>query len=139
MSEDTDFNLRCLIAGKKCLYAPSAVVHHKYRASIDAAPALEMTLLAARNEAMVVAKDLPATILILTPVLWPWRLLRQTLPARPSKWHLAPMLVRELPRRLRAESEGLRMGWAKRAAVQRTKAIGTLEIMRWLVYGEGRI
>ena len=35
MSEDTDFNLRCLIAGKRCLYVPAARVRHKLRASID--------------------------------------------------------------------------------------------------------
>jgi GT2 family glycosyltransferase len=137
MSEDTDFNLRCLIAGKSCLYVPSARVRHKYRASIDTEPVRAMSLLAARNEAIVATKDLPAELLPLMALLSAYRFIRQTLPVRPSKWHLVPRLLRQSPARLRAEVEGARMGLAKRPEVWRHRAIGTLEIVRWLVRGAG--
>lgn len=69
-----------------------------------------MTRLAMRNAAMVAAKDLPAAILVFAPILSPWRLIRQTLPVRPSNWHLAPMLVRQAPaprRRVRRCAHGV--------------------------------
>ncbi|MDY0340250.1 MAG: glycosyltransferase family 2 protein, partial [Coriobacteriia bacterium] len=59
MSEDTDINIRALIAGKKCIYVPTATVYHKMRATIDSEPSERMMLLGARNEAMVAGKDLP--------------------------------------------------------------------------------
>jgi GT2 family glycosyltransferase len=137
MSEDTDFNLRCLIAGKRCVYVPKARVRHKFRASIQTEPVWEMTRLAARNEAIVAVKDLPAEVLLLLPILWPYRFIRQTLPVRPSKWHLAPMLLRQAPGRLMAEVEGARLGLAKRPGVWRLKATETSEILRWLLKGAG--
>ena len=91
-----------------------------------------------RNAAMVAAKDLPAAILVFAPILSPWRLTRQTLPVRPSNWHLAPMLVRQAPARLAAECEGVCMGWAKRPDVWRARTTGTLGILRWLVLGVGQ-
>jgi GT2 family glycosyltransferase len=139
LSEDTDFNLRCLIAGKRCLYVPEARVRHKLRASIDTIPVREMTRLAARNEAIVAAKDLPAWILLLAPILWPYRFVRQTVPVRPSKWHLWPMLLRQAPRRFQAEVEGFRLGLTKRPEVWRLKAIGTFQIIRWLLKGSGPV
>jgi GT2 family glycosyltransferase len=139
MSEDTDFNLRCLIADRRCLFVPDALVRHKFRASIDTAPAWDMTRLAIRNEAMVVAKDLPPALLAVSPAFWLWRFFRQTLPVRPSKWHLVPMLVRQTPRRLEAEVEGIRWGWRKRSDVWRRRRASMQEIMRWLLYGVGEV
>lgn len=137
MSEDTDFNLRCLIAGKRCLYVPGALVRHKYRATIQTEPIWAMTRLATRNEAMVAAKDLPAAVLPLIPFIWAYHFLRQTFPVRPSKWHLVPALLRQTPRRIPAELEGARMGLAKRRTVWRLQKVGTLEILRWLLRGHG--
>ena len=137
MSEDTDFNLRCLIAGKRCLYVPAARVRHKFRASIGTESVWEMTRLAARNEAIVAAKDLPVEVLLLTPILWPYRFIRQTLLVRPSTWHLVPMLLRQSPGRFRAEVAGACIGLAKRPEVWRRKATGTCEIIRWLLKGSG--
>jgi GT2 family glycosyltransferase len=137
MHEDTDFNLRCLIAGKRCLYVPGARVLHKWRASIDTEPAPQMTRLLARNEAIVAAKDLPTRLLVLRAMLWGYLAFRQTVPLRPSKWRLLPMLVRQAPERFRADVEGFRMGREKRAEVWRLKAVGTREITRWLRKGSG--
>jgi hypothetical protein len=115
------------------------VVHHKYRASIDTAPVWQMTRLAIRNEAMVAVKDLPAVVLALSPLVWSWRFFRQTLPVRPSKWHLVPMLVRQSSQRLQAEFEGVRLGWSKRPDVWRRRGASTAEIVRWLLHGVGDV
>ena len=139
MSEDTDFNLRCLLAGKKCLYVPGAVIRHKYRASIDTVSASRMDRLAMRNEAIVIAKDLPAELLVLVPLLWPWRFVRHTFPVRPSKWHRIPQLLRQSPDRLRAEAEGLRLGWEKRRAGAPRGAARRRDVLRWLAKGSGPV
>jgi GT2 family glycosyltransferase len=139
MSEDTDFNLRCLIAGKRCLYVPAARVQHKLRATIDAEPAWAMTRLGARNEAIAAAKNLPTVVLLLTSILWPYRLLRSTVLLRPSKWRLVPKLLRQAPGRCRAEVEGFRLGLAKRPEVWRLKRVGTITILRWLLKGSGPV
>jgi len=139
MSEDTDFNLRCLLAGKKCLYVPAAVVRHKYRASIDTVSVSRMDRLAMRNEAMVVTKDLPLELLAVVPLLWPWRFLRHTFPVRPSKWRRIPQLVRQSPDRLRAEAEGLRLGWEKRRAGPPRRVARRRDVLRWLAKGSGPV
>ena len=137
MSEDTDFNLRCLIAGKRCLYVPEARVRHKYRASVGAEPEQRMSLLALRNEALVAAKNMPAALLLpVLPLFIPYRLL-QRLALRPLNWHLIPGRLRLFPRAWRAEAQGLRLGLAKRGPVWRRQAVGTGEIIRWLVKGSG--
>jgi GT2 family glycosyltransferase len=139
MSEDTDLNLRALIAGKKCLYVPTAVVRHKFRASIDAEPQESMVTLADRNEALVFAKDMPWPVLAVSPLLWVYRQFRKTIPLKPSMWHRFPVLVRRLPHRVSAEREGFAMGWRKREAVWRTRNIGTMTILRWLLRGSGPV
>jgi len=138
MSEDTDFNLRCLVAGKRCLYVPDAVVWHKYRASIAQAPATETRLLASRNEVMTAAKNLPLGVL-LCPLPWIWRGLRQTVLLRRDHLDLVPVLLRETPARMHAELEGFRLGWRKRPQVWSHQAAGHRVILRWLIKGSGPV
>ena len=137
MSEDTDFNLRCLVAGKRCLYVPAARVRHKFRASIDAESEWPMTRLAFRNEAMVAAKDLPAPILVLLPLIWPWRLLRETVLMRPERRRPLAVQLRRAPLIVRAELDGICRGLAKRGDVWRRRAAPHGQIVRWLVKGTG--
>jgi GT2 family glycosyltransferase len=137
--EDTDFNLRALIAGKKCVYVPSAIVRHKHSASIKAQPAWPMLRYEVRNRAAVLGKDLPAALLPLAALTWPWRLFRSTFPLRRSRWHLIPGLMATFGKRITAEIEGFRMGWRKRADVWRLQAIPTREIIRWLFKGVGPV
>lgn len=139
MHEDTDFNLRCLIAGKRCLYVPGAQVRHKWRSSIGAEPESQMTRLLRRNEAFVAAKDLPARVLFPEMLLWGWRMFRNTIPLRPSKWRLIPRLVRDSFGWFRAEIDGFRRGLAKRRSVWSLQAITTREIVRWLRNGSGPV
>ncbi len=137
ISEDTDFNLRCLIAGKRCLFVPTAIVRHKVRGTIGQVSTWEMEQLAARNEAIVAGKDLPTSILLLVPLFWPYRLARKTILTRPGRLGHAPGRLRRLPLRVRVELNGFRLGLAKRPDVWRLKAVGTLEILRWLLKGSG--
>jgi hypothetical protein len=92
-----------------------------------------------RNRAAVLAKDLPASLLPLAALTWPWRLFRSTFPLRRSNWHLIPSLVRNFGRRVGAEIEGFRMGWRKRPDVWRRQAVSTREIIRWLFDGVGPV
>lgn len=137
MSEDTDFNLRALIAGAKCVYAPSAIVYHKLRASIGTNPTEEMLLLGLRNQMIVFAKDMPWPILLLTPLLWGFLEFRATLPLRPREWHKIPRLLAFLPTRLQHEWKGLKLGLPKRRLVWAARRIGRIEIIRWVLRGTG--
>lgn len=139
MSEDTDLNIRALIAGHKCLYAPASIVYHKLHVSIDEQPSEKMQSLAMRNEAIVVAKDLPVAAIVLVFVSYAWRLFRSTFPVRPDKWHMIPGLLRTVRERTAADIQGFRMGWAKREEVWRTRRASRLVILRWLFKGTGRL
>lgn len=139
MHEDTDFNLRCLIAGKRCLYVPNAMLRHKLGASIAASPEANMKRLLARNQSLVAAKNLPARMLALRATIWLSSILRQTISVEPSGWRQLPKLVREAPRLIKVEWEGLRMGLAKRNEVWRLQAVSTREIIRWLRSGSGPV
>lgn len=139
IAEDTDINIRALIAGKRCLYVPDAVVWHKLRASIGGRPHEIIARLQDRNEAIVFAKGMPWPLLLLWPLIWIYRDLRKTFPVRPSLWPQIPSLVAALPRRVRAEVTGFRMGWRKRPEVWAKKRVSTLHIIRWLVKGTGPV
>lgn len=139
MHEDTYFNLRCLLAGKRCVYVPTALVRHKLGASIDAQPTLEMRRLLTRNGALVAAKNLPVWMLGRWIAAWLYRLFIETFPLRPSNWHLLPSLLRGAKTRASAEAEGLRLGFAKRHEAQRLRTIGTRELVYWLREGVGPV
>jgi GT2 family glycosyltransferase len=137
--EDTDFNIRALIAGKRCLFVPTAVVRHKASATILQQPAWPMRRFEVRNRAIVITKTMPACLLPLAAITWPWRMLRSTFPLRRSKWHLIPGLAGSFGKRLSAEIEGFAIGWSKRRDVWSLQAIPTREIIRWLFKGVGPV
>jgi GT2 family glycosyltransferase len=138
-AEDTDFNIRCLIAGKKCLYVPGARIRHKLGVSRDLWPSLEMERLAIRNEAMAAAKNLPLPLpFLLVPRIW-WRAFRQTFPLRPSHWRRNENLRFDFWKRVSAEWGGFRMGWAKRPDVWRSRRASLAEIYRWIFTGYGPV
>jgi GT2 family glycosyltransferase len=133
MHEDTDFNLRCLMAGKRCLYVPQALVRHKLGASISTRPALKMVRLLMRNETYAAFKNLPARMLWYRAFAWPYRLFRHTMAIRPPKWSRFPVVLLRLALpSLGAEIEGLRLGLAKRRDGWGRRTAGTREILGWL-------
>jgi GT2 family glycosyltransferase len=115
MTEDTDLNVRAMIAGKKCLYVPTARVRHKLGASIGTRPPGPIERLLVRNHAVVAAKNFPWWLLVVMVALTPVRLRARTLPLTPSHWHLMPARMRLLPRMLSAELEGFVMGLTQAA------------------------
>jgi GT2 family glycosyltransferase len=134
MYEDVDFSLRCLIAGKKTVYAPAARVRHKLGATIATAPSREMQVLAWRNQAIVVAQDLPMGLVVASPLVWVLRLVRETLLPMPGGPSIGARL-RLLPARLRAQVTGFRTGLAGRGDVWRKRAIDVREVRRWVRHG----
>jgi GT2 family glycosyltransferase len=64
--EDTDLGLRARWAGWRCLYVPTAVVHHRYSHSAGRASALKAYYVE-RNRLFVVAKNFPAMAAVRAP------------------------------------------------------------------------
>jgi GT2 family glycosyltransferase len=103
--EDVDLDLRAALAGHRCLYVPTAVVHHAQGASArgDWRAALER-----RNKAILALKGLPLPLLALYLLLLPAREAYETRAAREGVRgylrRLAPY-AREAPRALRRRGE----------------------------------
>ena len=133
--EDVDINLRCLVSGKKCVYAPDSVVLHKESASIERHPNSHMAYLQLRNQYIVIAKDLPARLLLWIALRWGWRAFRDVVPLRPSRWPEIPKLYADFASRRRTQLEGVRMGWRKRKDVWRRRRAPISEIIRWIFEG----
>ena len=139
LHEDTDLNLRALIAGKRCVYAPDSIVEHKQGASIDRHPSLEMMKISARNQYAVLGKDMPWPLLPLVVLWWGWLTLRSALPARPSNWNRIPELIGRARQRVPAEFAGFRYGLRQRADVWGRRQVPMLEIVRWVYLGVGPV
>lgn len=135
--EDSDFSLRCLIKGKRCLYVPEARIRHKVGLCRESSQEAEMTFL--RNAGMMAAKNLPIPLLALGILSIVWREFRSTVPLRPQCYRLFPQACRESSARTRARWKGLRMGWAKRRSVWNSRQNSRREIYRWLLRGEGPV
>jgi GT2 family glycosyltransferase len=102
--EDVDLDLRAALAGHRCLYVPSAIVHHVQGASSgEWRAALER-----RNKAILALKGLPLPLLALYLALLPVREAYETRAAREGVTgylrRLAPY-ASEAPRALRMRGE----------------------------------
>jgi hypothetical protein len=133
--EDTDLNLRALIAGKRCLYIPNARIFHKIRSSGEQFRSDELARLELRNRLIVAAKNLPLSVLWICLAVRGLAAMKNTFWLRPSEWRRIPFLVRSLPQRVAPEVEGFRLGWAKRREVWSKRLASHLTILRWLIRG----
>jgi GT2 family glycosyltransferase len=113
--EDVDLDLRAALAGHRCLYVPSAIVHHAQGASSGEWRAE----LERRNKAILALKGLPLPLLALYLTLLPAREAYETRAAREGVAgylrRLKPYAT-EAPRALRRRGEvrrrtGLRELW----------------------------
>lgn len=138
LHEDTDLNLRALIAGMRCLYVPSSVVRHKVGSAVGRGPNPRMRRISTLNQYQVLGKCLPAVLAPLGIVPWAWHAFRNTIPLRPSMWRHIPERMREYAELLAAQREGLRLGLSKRRDVWSRRRVGRLTILRWLLHGVGR-
>jgi GT2 family glycosyltransferase len=137
--EDTDINLRALIAGKKCVFVPGSRVFHKIRATgSDYRPGVLLQL-QYRNEGFVAGKDLPVSALLRGAAAGLWRDFRGTFPLRPWLWGKIPASFREASERNVARFTGFRMGLAKRREVWSTRKVSTAEIRWWLKHGTSEL
>jgi len=62
--EDVDLGFRSQLAGYRCLFVPTAIVYHKYRATSSRVPSLWFYL-RERNKYFVLIKNLPAKLLFI--------------------------------------------------------------------------
>jgi len=137
MHEDTDFNIRALVLGKRCLYVPTARIRHKLSATIRTMPSAELQRMRIRNEGIVVGKDLPWELLALVPFVRLWRLALATVFMKPSHWPSARKRLRRVRRNARAWNEGVRIGLSRRGELWPRRRASRFEIVRWLLKGDG--
>jgi GT2 family glycosyltransferase len=137
IAEDTDLNFRAFAAGKKCIYVPDARLLHKWGATIKKEPAEWTARLQARNDAMMITKNLPAGLLPLLPALWGLREAVHHADIRPRHRERFKQRLKRVPARMAAELEGVRMGLRKRGKTQSGRRVGSLTTLRWLVHGVG--
>ncbi|MGO9490144.1 MAG: glycosyltransferase family 2 protein [Solirubrobacteraceae bacterium] len=124
--EDVDWSMRALLAGLQCRYQPRAVAYHMGSATLGAGPSEFNLFHIWRNGVWVIAKDLPASLILLH---LPQLLVGQL-------WHLAGAVRhRRLGVWARAWAEALRglpAMLAKRRTIQAERAIAPRELGRWI-------
>lgn len=136
-SEDTDFNVRALIAGKKALFVPAAKVRHKLGASRNAVRSWRLERIEIRNNGIVLGRDMPWGTLVYWVLTWPIRIVRDIVAIRPSKWAGLSARVKRTFRSLPPTADGIRIGLRSRRDVWRRQAVSTSEIRWWLRHGVG--
>ncbi len=124
--EDVDWSMRALLAGFQCRYQPRALAYHMGSATLGSGPSEFNLFHMWRNGLWILAKDIPASLLL--------RHLPQLLIGQ--LWHLGKA-IRE--RRLRvwarawiAALRGLPGMLAKRRTIQSGRAIAPRELARWI-------
>jgi len=138
--EDTDLGLRARWAGWKCLYAPDAIVEHRYSHSAGRASRLKAYYVE-RNRLFVLLKNFPARALVFAPFAalarygWhAWYLLRGRGAAAQfrTEGHAGWLLVWFALRAHLAMLASLVKLWKKRRAIRRTARISAGEFRRLL-------
>lgn len=136
--EDTDLGLRARLAGWKAVSAPKAVVHHKYSRTGGKYSPLK-AFMVERNHIWVSWKNLPLSLLLLTPFYAKWRyflqviatLVRKGAGGEFSKEYSAGKLLGILVKAWWAALIGLPKMLHKRGDIQARRKVNTTEVMRW--------
>jgi GT2 family glycosyltransferase len=124
--EDVDWSMRALLAGFQCRYQPQAVAYHMGSATLGSGPSEFNLFHMWRNGLWILAKDVPASLLL--------RHLPQLLIGQ--LWHLGKA-IRERrmgvwARAWSAALRGLPGMLAKRRTIQARRAIDPGELARWI-------
>ena len=136
--EDTDLGLRSRWAGWHCRYAPDATLRHHYSISAGAFSPLKARFVE-RNRLWVAIKNFPLALLAVSPVtsmlryFWQLASLRSRKGAASEFVRSGNSLGSAFAILLRAHGETLRalpVLLRKRAAIRRTRKIGSLEFLR---------
>lgn len=136
--DDTDLGLKGRLAGWKCLYVPTAVVHHRYSQSSGAYSALK-AFYVERNRVWIAVKYFPLTLLLESPFFTLLRFALQGYGAlvgrgaagRFSEAHSPWKLLRILLKVYLAAFRGLPKMWKKRNEMKRRTRVSQREIRSW--------
>jgi len=136
--EDTDLGLRARWKGWECLYVPEAIVEHRYSHSAGRASALK-AFYVERNRLFLIAKNFPASLLLLAPLyslsryFWHFRFARQGVGAA-GQFGRENQGVGALAFCVfRAYGELFRHAprlWRERRTIQRTRRLTTRQFIR---------
>jgi len=136
--DDTDIGLKGRLAGWKCLFVPTAVVHHRYSQSSGAYSPLK-AFLVERNRVWIVVKYFPLPLLLKSPFYTLYRFLLQAygalagrgaagkFAAQYSSWRLLKVLLRAYGSAIR----GIPKMWRKRKDIQKFTRVPKSEIFDW--------
>ncbi len=137
--EDSDLGLRARLAGWRCRYAPSAIVHHRYSGSAGAYSTFK-AFHVERNRIWVVVKNFPPALIAASV---PWTLARYLVQAYGAlrgrgaagrladgvpPWALAAVVVRAWAAALARMPEM----WRRRRRVQALRRVPRRALGRWL-------
>jgi GT2 family glycosyltransferase len=143
--DDVDIGLRGRIAGWTCMYAPDAVVHHKYSATTEPYSPLK-AFLVERNRIWVVMKYFPLKMVFMSLIYTSLRYFFQGCGALTGKGASSHLMKSESPLSVlkivfRAYAAALSRGFGmlkKRREAMRIKRVGNAEISSWFrVFGIG--
>lgn len=135
--EDADIGLRGRLAGWRCLYVPTAVVHHRYSATVGAY-SLFKAFHVERNRIWITVKYLPARMLVVSPFYSGVRLILQAYGALTgtgaagvcvrhySRWELVKTLLVAYLAALR----GIPRMWRKRKELRKLRRISRVDTCR---------
>ncbi|MBI5102226.1 MAG: glycosyltransferase family 2 protein [Nitrospirae bacterium] len=136
--DDVDIGLRARLAGWSCVYAPSAIVYHKYSATADPYSPLK-AFLVERNRIWVVMKCFPLRMLLTSPLYTLLRYIMQAYGMLTGKGAgsrfvktgsvLQGLLV--LVRAYAAAFGGARGMFSKRRAIMMKKKVENSNISLW--------
>lgn len=138
--EDTDLGLRARWAGWGCRYAPAATVRHRYSLTAGAFSPIKARFVE-RNRIWVALKNFPVALLIVSPLIsflrysWQFASLAGRRGAASEFVRSGNSLGSVLAILLRAHGETLRvlpLLLRKRAAIRRTRKIGSLSFLKLL-------
>jgi len=136
--DDTDIGIRGRLAGWKCMYAPKAVIYHKYSGSTSPY-ALFKAFHAERNRLWIAIKYFPVHVLLCNPYYTVLRTLFQFYGALTGKgatgkfreqfsaWELFSTLLKAYSSAL----EGLPRMWKKRRNLAELRRVSSSEIHNW--------
>jgi GT2 family glycosyltransferase len=129
--EDVDLAFRLRLQGMRCLYLPTAVVHHVGSASAGRASEFQIYH-GHRNLVWVFVKNMPA------PLFWPLLPLHLLLNLLSLAWFGARGRGRAVWRAKRDALHGLPAAWRKRRAIQAARRVGSIAVWRVLDKGVRR-
>lgn len=136
--DDAELSLRLRLNGWKAVYAPAAVVYHKYSASTGAYSPFK-AFLVERNRIWLTIKYFPLGALILSPVFAVWRMFlqvygvaaRKGAAGRFAQEYSSGALALVAVKANLAALRGLPRMWRKRRELKAIKRVGAVEFNRW--------